>query len=264
MPTESTLLITPEFSRTDSSQYSSTIEINTKPNNKPSNHSEKHLLNTQVLRDAIIGLADGLTVPFALAAGLVNLGDSKIVIIAGFAELIAGSISMGLGGYLATESEVEHYDAEKEREQYEVLEYPEAEEQEIVTIFEPYGVTKDDLKYVLDKLKKNPIAYVDFMMKFELNMERPDSSKAWISAATIGISYFVGGIIPLLPYLFFDSTYDGLFVSSILTLFTLFIFGIFRAHFIGLKGVLKSALHTMMIGSIAAGASYFIVKLVGA
>ncbi|PVU85441.1 hypothetical protein BB560_001287 [Smittium megazygosporum] len=229
----------------------------------PADHSEDHLLNTEVLRDAIIGLADGLTVPFALAAGLSGLSDPKIVILAGFAELIAGSISMGLGGYLAARSEIEHYDAEKEREEIEIVEFPQAEEQEIVEIFEPYGITPEEIAPIIAKLKKNPVKFVDFMMKFELNLEKPDEYRSVISAATIGISYFVGGIIPLVPYLFFDSTRKGLAVSSAVTLLTLFVFGIFRAHFIGLKSVYKSAFQTMMIGSLAAFGSYLMVMLTG-
>ncbi|OMJ07231.1 Vacuolar iron transporter 1 [Smittium culicis] len=226
-------------------------------------HKEGHMLNTEILRDAIIGLADGLTVPFALAAGLSNLADNKIVVLAGFAELIAGSISMGLGGYLASTSEIEHFDAEREREELEVELFPEAEEQEIIDIFEPYGLTADEIEPILNKLKQNPQMYVDFMMKFELNLEKPNKYRSVISAATIGSAYFFGGIIPLLPYVYTEDAITGLIYSSVLTLITLFIFGVARAHFIGLKGVIRSAFQTMMIGTIAAAASYLMVSLTG-
>ncbi|PVU96710.1 hypothetical protein BB559_002278 [Furculomyces boomerangus] len=239
------------------------VEINTPPLAPHDSHEETHMLNTEVLRDAIIGLADGLTVPFALAAGLSSLADTKLVVLAGFAELIAGSISMGLGGYLATKSEMEHFEAEREREFYEVMHYPEAEEQEIVEIFEPYGITHKEMKPILDKLKLNPALYVDFMMKFELSLEKPNQYRSITSAATIGSAYFVGGVIPLLPYVFSESTTTGLIYSSMLTLIALFFFGIARARVIGLRGVYKSAFHTMMIGTVAAAASYLMVKLTG-
>ncbi|OLY81136.1 Vacuolar iron transporter 1 [Smittium mucronatum] len=226
-------------------------------------HHEHHKLNTEILRDAIIGLADGLTVPFALAAGLSNLADNKLVVLAGFAELIAGSISMALGGYLASKSEIEHFDAERKREEMEIVMFPEAEEQEIIDIFQPYGLTIDEIEPILKSLKANPKMYVDFMMKFELNLEKPDPYRSVTSAATIGSAYFLGGIIPLLPYVYCETTQSGLLYSSILTLFTLFLFGIARAYFIGLTGIYKSAFQTMMIGTIAAAASYLMVSLTG-
>ncbi|OMH81249.1 Vacuolar iron transporter [Zancudomyces culisetae] len=170
---------------------------------------------------------------------------------------------MGLGGYLASKSEIDHFDAERAREEYEIVHFPQAEEQEIVDIFEPYGLSRDEIQPILKKLKSNPKAYVDFMMKFELNLERPSEWRSTISAATIGLAYFFGGLLPLLPYLLTTDTIRGLAFSSIVTLFALYVFGIFRARFIGLHSVHKSAFQTLGIGAVAAGGSFALVKLMG-
>jgi hypothetical protein len=154
-------------------------------------HVEPHFLSSDIIRDVVIGLSDGLTVPFALAAGLAAFDDSNIVVIAGMAEMAAGAISMGLGGYLAGNLEIEHYDAERLREQFEVETVPEREEEEIVEIFEPFGLSKRDIIPLLTALKKDPEKWVDFMMKFELGLERPSKYQTWISALTIGTSYLV-------------------------------------------------------------------------
>lgn len=161
------------------------------PLNMHSDHVEPHFESSDIVRDIVIGLSDGLTVPFALAAGLATFDNSKLVVIAGMAEIAAGAISMGLGGYLAGNLEIEHYDAERLREEFEVQTVPEKEEEEIVEIFEPFGLCKKDLIPLLTALKSNPEKWVDFMMKFELQLERPSKYRTWISALTIGSSYFV-------------------------------------------------------------------------
>ncbi|RKO90350.1 VIT family-domain-containing protein, partial [Blyttiomyces helicus] len=153
-------------------------------------HKEPHFGGAEIVRDVIVGLSDGLTVPFALAAGLSTLKNSRLVVTAGFAEIIAGAISMGLGGFLAGMSEIEHYDSERAREVREVETVPEMEEAEIIEIFEPYGLSQENVQPLVDILKRDKDTWVDFMMKFELNLERPSPRRSWISALTIGTSYF--------------------------------------------------------------------------
>ncbi|KAI7848624.1 Ccc1 family [Circinella umbellata] len=228
---------------------------------QPVGHREKHFESAEVVRDAIIGLSDGLTVPFALAAGLSSLGNSKIVVYGGAAELVSGAISMGLGGYLAARSEMDHYKTERLREEREVEECPQDEEDEIVEILEPYGLTREGLQPLIDQLKSDPEKFVDFMMKFELNLEMPDPQRSWISALTIGSSYFFGGLIPLLPYVFIDDSMLALYVSIAVTSLTLLIFGYAKSRLVNPKGALKGAIQTLLIGAIAAGASYGIVFL---
>ncbi|KAJ3196595.1 hypothetical protein HK101_008387 [Irineochytrium annulatum] len=177
------------------------------------------------MRDIIIGLSDGLTVPFALAAGLASLNSSKLVITAGMAEIVAGSISMGLGGYLAGNSELEHYDAERKRELLEVATLPKKEEREIVELFEPYGMSRKDVEPLLLRLKSNPELWVDFMMRFELALDRPDKKRSYISALTIGISYFLGGLVPLIPYMAVSDAAHAFFISIGTTLIVLLVFG---------------------------------------
>ena len=182
-------------------------------------------MSADVVRDIVIGLSDGLTVPFALAAGLATLNSSRLVVTAGMAEVVAGAISMGLGGYLAGLSEIEHYDAERAREVHEVETIPEREEDEIVEIFEPYGLSRNDLEPMLKALKNDKESWVDFMMKFELQLERPSAFRSWISAITIGLSYLLGGLIPLIPYMIILEANNAMMVSIGVTLLSLFIFG---------------------------------------
>ncbi|KAI8877737.1 DUF125-domain-containing protein [Backusella circina FSU 941] len=222
----------------------------------PYQHLERHFESAEIVRDTIIGLSDGLTVPFALAAGLSSLGSSKIVIYGGAAELVSGAISMGLGGYLAARSEIEHYKTERQREEREIIECPQDEEEEIVDILEPYGLDRETIQPIIEKLKADPVKFVDFMMKFELNLEMPDPRRSWISACTIGLSYFVGGLIPLLPYLFTENVQLGLYVSVAVTFLTLLIFGYIKSRLVNPKGAVWGAIHTLFIGAAAAGASY--------
>ncbi|KAI9205843.1 VIT family-domain-containing protein [Polychytrium aggregatum] len=225
-------------------------------------HIEPHFEGAEVLRDIIVGLSDGLTVPFALAAGLAALGNSRLVVLAGMAEIVAGAISMGLGGWLAGRSEIEHYDAERKREQFEVKELPDHEEAEIVEIFEPYGLSKEALQPLLDGLKADPEKWVDFMMKFELCLEKPDPSRTWISALTIGSSYFIGGLVPLIPYILIADSQTALLVSVAFTIFVLLVFGYAKARILGTAKPLVSALQTAFIGALASGAAFGVAKVI--
>ncbi len=225
-------------------------------------HFEKHFTSTAIVRDIIIGMADGLTVPFALAAGLSGVvSHNSIIMAAVFAEIAAGSISMGLGGYLAAKNEFDHYYNERQREIDEVKNMPEKEKTEVIEIFETYGLTKEEARPIVDAFEKNPTGWVDFMMRNELNLEEPDKHRAIKSSLTIAISYIIGGIIPLGPYIFISEPYRALFFSSILTLFALLIFGYTKAKIIGLHPI-KGALRTASIGSLAAMTAYFIARLI--
>ncbi|KAJ3176367.1 hypothetical protein HK101_010448 [Irineochytrium annulatum] len=224
-------------------------------------HDEPHFFGAEVVRDVIVGLSDGLTVPFALAAGLSSLNNSRIVVTAGMAEIVAGAISMGLGGYLAGRSEIEHYDAERRREVHEVLTMPRREEAEIVELFEPYGVGKNEVEPLLERLRADPEMWVDFMMKFELALERPDARRSWISAITIGFSYFMGGLVPLIPYMLFAEAEQAFHVSIVATLSVLLLFGYVKARLLGVQNAPLSALQMMLIGAAAAATAYFVAKV---
>ncbi|KAJ3020248.1 UNVERIFIED_CONTAM: hypothetical protein HDU68_010274 [Siphonaria sp. JEL0065] len=225
-----------------------------------SDNAEPHFESGDVVRDVVIGLSDGLTVPFALTAGLASLGDSRFVVLAGMAEIVAGSISMGLGGYLAGKSEIEHYHAEKSREWHEVQTVPEKEEEEIYEIFEPYGMERKEIEPLVRKLKADPHKWVEFMMRHELNMEKPDSSRLWISALTIGGSYFLGGLVPLLPYMIIPNSLTAFYCSIASTLIVLFIFGLAKAVVLGVEKKFQSAVEMMLIGAAASGAAFGIAK----
>jgi VIT1/CCC1 family predicted Fe2+/Mn2+ transporter len=231
-------------------------------------HTEKHFTAGQTVRDIVIGMADGLTVPFALAAGLTGAVDSvAIIVTAGFAEIAAGSIAMGLGGYLAAKSDAEHYAKEREREKREVVEIPEEEMREVAHVFKSYGLSDKESKPIVEALSKNPKKWVDFMMRFELGLEKPDPKRALASALTIGGSYAVGGLIPLLPYVLASvfknmTVTTALMVSVTLTLLALFVFGFIKGRFTGTRPM-RSALQTALIGSVAAGAAFLIARLIG-
>jgi len=225
-------------------------------------HIEKHFTGSLVVRDVVIGMSDGLTVPFALAAGLSGaVNASHIVVTAGLAEMAAGSISMGLGGYLAGRSDIEHYQNERRREEAEIVEMPKAEEMEVTEILNTYGLTENESTLVVAGLARRPKSWVDFMMRFELGLEEPDPKRALSSALTIGGSYVAGGIIPLLPYIFIPTTSSALIVSVIITLVALFIFGAVKGSFTGVPP-LRSGLQTLLIGGIAATAAFIIARLI--
>ena len=222
---------------------------------------EKHLQSSDFLRDVVIGMADGLTVPFALAAGLSGaVSNTSIITTAGIAEIVAGSIAMGLGGYLAGQTEVEHYDAELKREYEEVERVPETEKEEVKEIFATYGLDENAQNIVVEALSKDKDRWVDFMMKFELGLEKPDINRARDSGLTIGISYIIGGIIPLSPYFFNDNAQIALNYSVIVTLITLFVFGYFKSKVTD-QNPIKGAFKVMFIGALAAGAAFYVAKL---
>lgn len=225
-------------------------------------HTEHHFTGNAMVRDVVIGMSDGLTVPFALAAGLSGVTDisTLIIVTAGIAEIAAGSIAMGLGGFLASKGDAEHYDNELEREYHEIKAVPEREEAEIIEIFAEYGVSAVECGPVLEALKRNPDKWVDFMMKFELGLEKPEVNRAYISAGTIAGSYIAGGFIPLVPYMFTDTAKEALIYSVIITLAALFIFGMVKGRFTGVKP-LKAGIETTLIGGLAAAIAFFIAGL---
>lgn len=225
-------------------------------------HKEEHFRNSEFVTDVVIGMSDGLTVPFALAAGLSGAVDSSaIVLTAGIAEIVAGSIAMGLGGFLAGQTEVEHYSAELAREYDEVERLPEKEKEEIREILGEYGLSEKTQEAVVEELAVNKDRWVDFMMKFELGLEKPDERRATKSALTIGLSYVVGGLIPLTPYYFFDIASEGLKYSAGLTLLCLLVFGWFKSKATG-QPPFKGAFKVMAIGASAAAAAFFVAKMV--
>lgn len=223
-------------------------------------HTENHFTSKEVIRDIIIGMSDGLTVPFALAAGLSSAGGHmELIIVAGLAEIAAGSISMGLGGFLAAKNEAEHYASEEKREHEEIAAVPEKEEEETVEIFKQYGLSKQHLAPVLAYFKEEPDKWVEFMMRYELQLEKPNPTRARTSALTIAGSYLVGGIIPLSPYFFMHSPLAALAISVFVTLGALAVFGYIKAKFVG-TNPFKGMLQTTVIGGIAAGAAFLIAK----
>lgn len=225
-------------------------------------HKEEHLRSSDFITDIVIGMSDGLTVPFALAAGLSGAVQSNsVVITAGIAEIVAGSIAMGLGGYLAGKTEQEHYQSELDREFNEVVNVPEKEKEEVKQVFAQYGLNGSAQNIIADELAKDKDKWVDFMMKYELGLEKPDVNRARNSAATIGISYIIGGLIPLTAYFFTQTPYQGLFVSAILTIICLFLFGYFKSKVTG-QPPLKGAFKVTLIGIIAAAAAFLIAKTV--
>ena len=226
-------------------------------------HAEKHFTSGDIVRDVVIGMSDGLTVPFALAAGLTGaISQTHLIVTAGFAEIAAGSIAMGLGGYLAARGDAEHYAHERVREEEEVKAIPDAEAQEVSDIFQTYGITPDECAGVVASLRRRPKDWVDFMMRFELGLEEPEPARAWKSATTIALSYVVGGTIPLSAYLLLDDTGRALRLSVAVTLVALALFGAIKGRFTGVP-VVRSALQTSVIGGLAAAAAFAIARWIG-
>src|SRR6266496_2460707 len=227
-------------------------------------HTERHFTSGEVVRDVVIGMSDGLTVPFALAAGLTGaVNSTQIIVTAGLAEIAAGSIAMGLGGYLAAKSDAEHYAKEREREKREVAEIPHEEMREVSEVFQAYGLSEEETWPIVQALRKQPRNWIDFMMRFELGLERPDPRRAVISALTIAGAYIAGGFIPLAPYIFSHTPSVALLFSVAVTLAALLIFGFVKGRFTGTKPV-RSALQTALIGSVAAGAANLIDRMISA
>ena len=236
------------------------MKISTELSPDNESHKEEHLRSSDFITDIVIGMSDGLTVPFALAAGLSGAVHSNaIVITAGIAEIVAGSIAMGLGGYLAGKTEQEHFQSELKRESDEVDNLPEREKGEVKLIFAQYGLNEVSQNIIVDELAKDKDKWVNFMMKYELGLEKPDVNRARNSAATIGISYIVGGLIPLSAYFFTHTPYQGLFISAFLTVICLFLFGYFKSKVTGQPPV-KGALKVTIIGITAAAAAFIVAK----
>ncbi len=224
-------------------------------------HTEKHFKSSDLVTDIVIGMSDGLTVPFALAAGLSGaVHDTHVIVIAGLAEVVAGSIAMGLGGYLAGKTEIDHYNSEVQREVYEVEHMPEKEKEEVREIFANMGMSESTQLEIVEEMSKDKEKWVDFMMRYELGLEKPDAKRARNSALNIGLSYIVGGMVPLSPYFFTSVPADGLKWSAAITVACLFIFGFFKAKATG-QNPLGGAIRVMLIGSVAAAAAFFIARL---
>ena len=223
-------------------------------------HVEKHFTASDSVRDIVIGMADGLTVPFALAAGLSGaVSSSGIIVTAGLAEVAAGAIAMGLGGYLAARTDVEHYHSERAREEREAVEMPEQEAEEVADVLRSYGLEADNVEMVVRSICADKQRWVDFMMRFELGLEAPDPKRAGRSAFTIALSYVAGGLVPLAPYFVLKSVHSALLVSVLVTLLALFVFGYVKGRFTTARPF-RSAWQTVLVGGIAATAAFIIAK----
>jgi VIT1/CCC1 family predicted Fe2+/Mn2+ transporter len=225
-------------------------------------HHEHHLKSSDTIRDIVIGMSDGLTVPFAFSAGLSGaVNSSGIVVTAGIAEIVAGSIAMGLGGFLAGRTEADHYAAELKREYDEVERVPEQEKKEVMEVFADFGLSKQLQQQVADEMAKDKHKWVDFMMRYELGLEEPHANRATQSAITIGLSYVIGGIIPLSPYFFIADSRMALYYSCAITMLSLFIFGYFKSKVTG-QPAFAGAVKVLVIGALAAAAAFGMAKLI--
>jgi vacuolar iron transporter family protein len=225
-------------------------------------HTEAHFTSGNFVRDIVIGMSDGLTVPFALAAGLSGaVQNTRLIVVGGLAEIAAGSIAMGLGGYLAARGDAEHYEQERLREEREIIEIPEEEKAEVTRVFEAYGLTKAQSMPIVEALSEHPKSWVDFMMRYELGLEEPDPRRAVTSAATIAGAYVAGGLIPLSPYILLGNAARGLLWSALVTLGALGVFGYLKGRFTD-TGPLRSATQTMVIGGLAAAAAFLLAKII--
>ena len=229
-------------------------------------HVEKHFTATAAVRDIVIGMSDGLTVPFALAAGLTGAAavmaiGTGIIVTAGLAEIAAGSIAMGLGGYLAARTDAEHYASELDREYRETVELRDVEIEEVAKVFRDYGLSDEQMAPVVKAITGDQKRWVDFMMRFELGLEEPDPARAGRSAGTIAASYIAGGLVPLTPYILMKEVNAALSVSIGVTLLALFIFGSIKGHYTGVKP-LRGGIQTVLVGGLAAAAAFFIARLI--
>jgi VIT1/CCC1 family predicted Fe2+/Mn2+ transporter len=225
-------------------------------------HVERHFTATDTVRDIVIGMSDGLTVPFALAAGLTGaVVSSNLVVTAGLAEIAAGAIAMGLGGYLAGKGDSEHYEREYRREHKEVAEIPEEEKKEVATIFRQYGLSEQEISPIVQTLSERPSDWVKFMMRFELGIEKPDPHRAKVSAITIAVSYVAGGLVPLAPYMIVSNSASAIGYSVAATMVALFVFGFGKGKITGTTP-LKSGLETLLTGGLAAAAAFGIARVV--
>jgi VIT1/CCC1 family predicted Fe2+/Mn2+ transporter len=226
-------------------------------------HVEKHFTATEAVRDVVIGMSDGLTVPFALAAGLTGAVEATgIIVTAGLAEIAAGSIAMGLGGYLAAKTDAEHFASERAREEREIEELPEMEAAEVAGILRSFGVAETMVPAVVGAICADKNRWIDFMMRFELGLETPDAGRASRSALTIAFSYVAGGLVPLVPYFIFTSVHQALVGSVVVTLIALLVFGYIKGRFTTTRPM-RSAWQTVIVGGLAAAAAFTIAKLIG-
>jgi VIT1/CCC1 family predicted Fe2+/Mn2+ transporter len=226
-------------------------------------HIERHFTATETVRDIVIGMSDGLTVPFALAAGLSGAVDSTgLIITAGLAEVAAGAIAMGLGGYLAARTDAEHFVGERTREERETKELPETEAAEVAQVFRGYGLPEETVTAVVGAIRADRKRWVDFMIKFELGMTEPDPHRAQNSALTIALSYVAGGLVPLAPYFFWRSVQAALIGSVLVTALALFVFGFIKGRFTTNRPV-RSAWQTVLVGGLAAVAAFLIARMIG-
>lgn len=226
-------------------------------------HVEKHFTATETVRDVVIGMADGLTVPFALAAGLAAaVSSTKIIVTAGLAEIVAGAVAMGLGGYLAARTDAEHYGSERKRENWEIDNLRDKEVKEVADVFQGYGLQGEALNTVVSAITSDRKRWLDFMMRFELGLEEPDPKRAPISAGTIAVSYLVGGLIPLAPYMLASSISEAFVYSVGFTALALILFGAIKGHFTGINKA-KSAGQTLLVGGLAAAAAYGLAHAFG-
>jgi VIT1/CCC1 family predicted Fe2+/Mn2+ transporter len=223
-------------------------------------HTEHHFTARAVVRDLVIGMSDGLTVPFALAAGLSAVATTRVVVLAGAAEIAAGSIAMGLGGYLAARTDAEHYENERSREIRETKEIPEEEAAEVRVVFRGWGLSEEQIDPLVDAIRTDEKRWVDFMMRFELGLEEPQPGRALQSAVTIAGAYIMGGLIPLAPYIFVSDTIRALWISITVTLLALFGFGVWKGRLTGIAP-LRGGLQTTLIGGLAAAAAFAIARL---
>ena len=228
-------------------------------------HVEKHFTASATVRDIVIGMSDGLTVPFALAAGLsgaVAADATRLVVTAGLAEIAAGSIAMGLGGYLAARTDAEHYASEQAREERETVEMPQEEEAEVARVFRGYGLPEETVAEAVKAISSDRKRWVDFMMRFELGLEEPASGRARQSALTIALSYIAGGLVPLAPYFLLSSVHAGLAASVAVTLLALLLFGYIKGRYTTARP-LRSAWQTVLVGGLAAAAAFGLARLMG-
>jgi VIT1/CCC1 family predicted Fe2+/Mn2+ transporter len=236
--------------------------LNAEPSVVSPQHPERHFHASELIRDIVIGMADGLTVPFALAAGLSGtLSTTLLIVTAGFAEIAAGAIAMGLGGYLAVRTDHEYFESEFEREHREVREIPEQERAEVAHILSGWGLKPKDVEAAVNDICEDPERWVHFMMKYELGLEKPRPGRARNSSLTIAFSYITGGLVPLTPYMLIQNPMTALWISIWVTLAALFVFGYVKGKFTGTRPF-KSALSTMLVGGIAAGVAYLAAKLI--
>jgi vacuolar iron transporter family protein len=226
-------------------------------------HIERHFTAGETVRDVVIGMSDGLTVPFALAAGLTGaISEMRTILTAGLAEIAAGAIAMGLGGYLAARSDAEHYAQEMARERAEIASVPDIEAREVRELFHDYGLTPEESADVVESLRKRPRDWVKFMMRFELGLESPEPGRALWSALTIAAAYVVGGFIPLSAYFIMPDTGRALRLSVAVTLLALSVFGGIKGRFTGVP-VVRSALQATIFGGLAAAAAFVIARWIG-